>query len=166
MCSSDLNDLTDYTHFRAAVAGKESVAVIGGGLIGCEFANDLTSGGYKVSVIDIATQPLPRLLPPEGSAARDDLEELFRSQRMHVRRSGIECASIFAKTVLMRELLALSVCPQEIARHLREEKLLAILPLRMPPVFGANSVMTLRTQEPTPALKAFVNCMREATSAA
>ena len=33
-----------------------------------EFANDLTSGGYKVSVIDIATQPLPRLLPPEGSA--------------------------------------------------------------------------------------------------
>lgn len=63
-----VNDLTDYKHFRAAVAGKESVAVIGGGLIGCEFANDLTSGGYKVSVIDIATQPLPRLLPPEGSA--------------------------------------------------------------------------------------------------
>ncbi len=63
-----VNDLTDYTHFRAEIAGKEAVAVIGGGLIGCEFANDLTSGGFKVSVIDIAPQPLPRLLPPEGGA--------------------------------------------------------------------------------------------------
>ena len=63
-----INDLTDYTLFRAAIAGKRSVAVIGGGLIGCEFANDLTAGGFKVSVIDIAPQPLPRLLPPEGAA--------------------------------------------------------------------------------------------------
>jgi rubredoxin-NAD+ reductase len=63
-----VNDLTDYTQFRAAIAGKETVAVIGGGLIGCEFANDLTAGGFKVSVIDIAPQPLSRLLPSEGAA--------------------------------------------------------------------------------------------------
>lgn len=63
-----VNDLTDYTQFRAAIAGKETVAVIGGGLIGCEFANDLTSGGLRVSVIDIAPQPLSRLLPPQGAA--------------------------------------------------------------------------------------------------
>jgi rubredoxin-NAD+ reductase len=63
-----INDLTDYTRFRAAIAGKRAVTVIGGGLIGCEFANDLTSGGFKVSVIDIAPQPLSRLLPPEGAA--------------------------------------------------------------------------------------------------
>ena len=63
-----VNDLGDYTKFRAAIAGREAVAVIGGGLIGCEFANDLTSGGFKVSVIDIAPQPLSRLLPPEGAA--------------------------------------------------------------------------------------------------
>lgn len=63
-----VNDLADYTHFRAEIAGKQTVAVIGGGLIGCEFANDLTSGGFKVSVIDIAPQPLSRLLPPEGAA--------------------------------------------------------------------------------------------------
>ncbi len=63
-----INDLGDYTRFRAAIAGKRSIAVIGGGLIGCEFANDLTSGGFQVSVIDIAPQPLSRLLPPEGAA--------------------------------------------------------------------------------------------------
>jgi DNA-binding transcriptional LysR family regulator len=109
-------------------------------------------------------EPWPWILPPEGSAARDDLEELFRSTRIRARRAGIECASIFAITVLLRELQALAVCPQEIARHLREEKLLAILPLSMPPVFGANSVITLRAQEHTPAMKTFVQCLREVTS--
>jgi rubredoxin-NAD+ reductase len=63
-----INDLTDYTQFRATIAGKETIAIIGGGLIGCEFANDLTSGGFKVRVIDIAPQPLSRLLPPAGAA--------------------------------------------------------------------------------------------------
>jgi len=63
-----VNDLEDYARFRTAIKDKRAIAIIGAGLIGCEFANDLTSAGFKVDVIDIATQPLPRLLPPEGSA--------------------------------------------------------------------------------------------------
>ncbi len=63
-----VNDLDDYARFRAAIKDKRTVAVIGAGLIGCEFANDLSSAGYKVESIDIAGQPLPRLLPPEGGA--------------------------------------------------------------------------------------------------
>ena len=67
-----VNDLDDYACFRAAIAGKTSVAVIGGGLIGCEFANDLSATGHKVHVIDIADQPLPRLLPPAGGAMMEE----------------------------------------------------------------------------------------------
>jgi len=63
-----VNDLEDYTRLRAAIKDKRAVAVIGAGLIGCEFANDLASAGFKVDVIDIAGQPLPRLLPPESGA--------------------------------------------------------------------------------------------------
>lgn len=63
-----VNSLDDYARFRAAIEGKHTVAVIGAGLIGCEFANDLTSAGYKVDVIDVAPHPLSRLLPPEGGA--------------------------------------------------------------------------------------------------
>jgi rubredoxin-NAD+ reductase len=44
------------------------IAIIGAGLIGCEFANDLAAGGYGVDIIDIAPQALGRLLPPEGGA--------------------------------------------------------------------------------------------------
>ncbi len=63
-----VNDLDDYAHFRAALPEQAAVALIGAGLIGSEFANDLTSGGHAVQVIDIAAHPLSRLLTPEGGA--------------------------------------------------------------------------------------------------
>ena len=63
-----VNDLDDYARFRNTLEGKKRVAIIGAGLIGCEFANDLAAGGYAVDIIDIAQQALGRLLPPEGGA--------------------------------------------------------------------------------------------------
>ncbi len=63
-----VNDLDDYARFRAAIDGKKRIAIIGAGLIGCEFANDLAANGYTVDIIDIAPQALGRLLPPEGGA--------------------------------------------------------------------------------------------------
>ena len=63
-----VNDLEEYARFRAAIKDKPVVAVIGAGLIGCEFAHDLSSAGHKAEVIDIAGYPLSRLLTPEGGA--------------------------------------------------------------------------------------------------
>jgi rubredoxin-NAD+ reductase len=63
-----VNDLDEYANFRAALKDHSTVALIGAGLIGSEFANDLTAGGHQVSVVDIAPHPLSRLLPPEGGA--------------------------------------------------------------------------------------------------
>ncbi len=58
-----VNDLEDYALFRKAIVGKKKVAILGAGLIGCEFANDLVLGDYEVDVIDLAPQALGRLLP-------------------------------------------------------------------------------------------------------
>ncbi|HKA42461.1 MAG TPA: FAD-dependent oxidoreductase [Burkholderiales bacterium] len=63
-----VNSLDDYARLRGTLTGKTTVAIIGAGLIGCEFANDLSGAGFKVEVIDIADQPLPRLLPPVAAA--------------------------------------------------------------------------------------------------
>lgn len=63
-----VNDLDDYRRFRDAIAEKKSIAILGAGLIGCEFANDLVTNGYKVVVIDMAPQLLGRLLPVESAA--------------------------------------------------------------------------------------------------
>ncbi|MBU3567161.1 NAD(P)/FAD-dependent oxidoreductase [Polynucleobacter alcilacus] len=62
-----VNDLEDYARFRHAIVGKKNIAILGAGLIGCEFANDLVLGGYAVDVIDLAAQPLGRLLPEQAA---------------------------------------------------------------------------------------------------
>jgi rubredoxin---NAD+ reductase len=67
-----VNDLRDYARFRAAIEGRKRVAILGAGLIGCEFANDLVLGGHAVEVADIAAQPLGRLLPAEAAAGLRD----------------------------------------------------------------------------------------------
>jgi rubredoxin-NAD+ reductase len=64
-----VNDLQDYARFRAAAEGKRRVLVLGAGLIGCEFANDLVAGGFQVEVVAPCEQLLPTLLPSEPAAA-------------------------------------------------------------------------------------------------
>ncbi|MHA3055000.1 FAD-dependent oxidoreductase [Acinetobacter sp. ANC 4633] len=60
-----VNSLTDYRTFREQLDQKQDkrIAILGAGLIGCEFANDLQHAGYQTTVIDLAPQPLGRLLP-------------------------------------------------------------------------------------------------------
>lgn len=67
-----VNDLEEYAKFRNAIAGKKRVAILGAGLIGCEFANDLAIGSYEVDVIDLAPQALGRLLPQAAAQALQD----------------------------------------------------------------------------------------------
>ena len=63
-----VNDLDDYGRFHTLLDGKKNIVIIGAGLIGSEFANDLVAAGHHVDAIDIANQPLGRLLPPQGGA--------------------------------------------------------------------------------------------------
>lgn len=63
-----VNDLDDYARFTDRLEGVKTVAILGGGLIGCEFANDLLAREITPTVIDLADRALPRLLPPEASA--------------------------------------------------------------------------------------------------
>lgn len=72
-----VNDLADYAVFRGAIEGKRRIAVLGGGLIGCEFANDLVHAGYAVDVVHLGEWPLERLLPVEaGRRLADSLAAL------------------------------------------------------------------------------------------
>lgn len=58
-----VNDLQDYTRFRDALKPGSRVAILGGGLIGSEFANDLAAAGYRVEVVHLGPWPLERLIP-------------------------------------------------------------------------------------------------------
>lgn len=61
-----VNDLSDYAQLRERLATAKSVVIMGAGLIGCEFANDLAVAGYEVSVIDPGPYPLASLMPEQA----------------------------------------------------------------------------------------------------
>ena len=72
-----VNSLDDFRHFHAAIAAKDAgsdnsdrlgktVVIMGAGLIGCEFANDLVQAGHQVHVVDPSDRPLSALLPAEA----------------------------------------------------------------------------------------------------
>lgn len=61
-----VNNLHDYHGFRQRLLGVRRVAILGDGLIGCEFANDLAASGFEVSVIGLGQWPMARLLPAEA----------------------------------------------------------------------------------------------------
>ncbi|QHG67871.1 NAD(P)/FAD-dependent oxidoreductase [Pseudomonas putida] len=64
-----INDLEDYARFRAAALGKQRVLILGAGLIGCEFANDMRLGSFEVDVVAPCEQVMPTLLHPAAAAA-------------------------------------------------------------------------------------------------
>ncbi|MEY4738310.1 MAG: hypothetical protein RL302_2629 [Pseudomonadota bacterium] len=78
-----VNSLDDFKMFHLALSPRgisadssqnnsRTIVIMGAGLIGCEFANDLTHAGHRVHVADPAAKPLALLLP---GAASDQLTQ-------------------------------------------------------------------------------------------
>lgn len=59
-----VNDLKSYQMlYERLQTGRQHITMLGAGLIGCEFADDLTKAGHTVTLVDPQTQALSRLLP-------------------------------------------------------------------------------------------------------
>ncbi len=81
-----VNSLDDFAAFHAALGvdatiaasgASKTVLIMGAGLIGCEFANDLVQAGVRVHVADPAPRPLAALLPADaGEQLQTALSEL------------------------------------------------------------------------------------------
>jgi rubredoxin-NAD+ reductase len=83
-----INSLEDFAAFYSALSPhaetanssekhSKTVVIMGAGLIGCEFANDLSLAGHRVHVADPAPRPLAALLPADaGLQLQKALENL------------------------------------------------------------------------------------------
>ncbi|OGB50703.1 MAG: pyridine nucleotide-disulfide oxidoreductase [Burkholderiales bacterium RIFOXYC12_FULL_60_6] len=79
-----VNALQDFSEFHARLMSvnsaaadggidlKKRIVIMGAGLIGCEFANDLMGSDFEVTVVDPSASPIAALLPPGLS---DELRE-------------------------------------------------------------------------------------------
>ncbi|WP_027960726.1 FAD-dependent oxidoreductase [Halomonas halodenitrificans] len=76
-----INHLTDYRRLRERIdaLSPARVLILGAGLIGCEFADDLSAAGHRITLADQAAQPLSRLLPPPLATR---LAEALRHRRV------------------------------------------------------------------------------------
>ena len=89
-----VNCLADYRSFRdnLSLRQEKRVLLLGAGLIGCEFANDLKTTGHDVTVVDIAPQPLGRLLPEQTAKAfQAGLESIGIRFALNTTVTRIEC---------------------------------------------------------------------------
>ncbi|MBK9589315.1 MAG: FAD-dependent oxidoreductase [Sphingomonadales bacterium] len=69
-----VNQLDHYDRFRKELPDGARVLIMGSGLVGTEFANDLVTTGYKPLVVDMLPLPLGQLVPlPVGEKVRDAL---------------------------------------------------------------------------------------------
>ncbi len=81
-----VNDLDDYAAWRHGLGPAARVLLVGAGLIGAEFADDLAGSGRTVTMVDPAPWPLGRLLPEElGRDLGQALER--RGVRLHLGRT-------------------------------------------------------------------------------
>ena len=72
-----VNSLDDYRTLISQLNKKQHVAVIGSGLVGVEFAHDLVSDGYQVSVICVSNKPLDNFVPADiGDALQQSMQQL------------------------------------------------------------------------------------------
>lgn len=93
-----VNDLDEYRAFLHRAAQAKHVLIMGAGLVGCEFANDLHSQGIRSTLIDPAPYPLATLLPEALGAALQqglssiDVEQFYGTQvsELNANSSGFE----------------------------------------------------------------------------
>ena len=72
-----INSLDHYKAFYQRLSDVEHVCIVGAGLIGCEFANDLLAAGKRVSVVSNTPLPLNGVIPSAMSEALlDELKSL------------------------------------------------------------------------------------------
>lgn len=98
-----VNDLTDYARFCEHLERAQRIAILGAGLVGCEFANDLCSVKKEVHVIEPAHGPLARFLPEQSQhALRVALEQAgvnwhFGSLLAELHRHGTQVRAVLKK---------------------------------------------------------------------
>lgn len=84
-----VNSLDDFRNWYPQLIPGRRVLLIGAGLIGCEFADDLITFGLHVELVDPAPWPLARLLPKLlGETLRNALTD--RGARLHLGRKVVK----------------------------------------------------------------------------
>ncbi|MGZ8291363.1 MAG: NAD(P)/FAD-dependent oxidoreductase, partial [Telluria sp.] len=100
-----VNHIADYSLMRerlAAVGDSARVAILGAGLIGCEFADDMAAAGHHVTLVDPNPRPLAALAAP---ALSEGLERAWDGRSITL-ALGTTAAAVSRRGAQLRVTLA------------------------------------------------------------
>lgn len=71
-----INELSAWTGLhQKLISGSRRIVIVGAGMVGCELADDFANAGHQVTLLDIQSDPLAGLLPPQAAERlREGLE--------------------------------------------------------------------------------------------
>jgi len=58
-----VNSLAEYASFRSSISSDQRIMIVGGGLVGCELADDLSSNDFNLTMVNPHPHILSSLLP-------------------------------------------------------------------------------------------------------
>lgn len=80
----DYKKIHDSTSLLALKKAPQSILIVGGGVIGCEFASLFNMLEAEVTILEL----MPRLIPMEEKTVSEALEKAFKQQGIQVRTSA------------------------------------------------------------------------------
>jgi dihydrolipoamide dehydrogenase len=109
----ELNKTTVISSDEALTLDKapKSIAIVGAGAVGCEFADVFAAFGSKVTVIEV----LPRILPLEDEDSSKEVERSFRKRGMNILTNAKISAAKVAKDGARLTVAAGGGKPEDIA---------------------------------------------------
>jgi len=94
----DETDILSSDGILNAISLPKSMVIIGGGVIGCEFANLFNAFGAKVTIVEF----LDRLIATQSREASKRLEAIFRKKGIEINTSSCAEEVVKAKSIMVK----------------------------------------------------------------
>jgi DNA-binding transcriptional LysR family regulator len=103
----------------------------------------------------------PWIIPPAGTSMGESFRQLMVKRRIEVPRNRVESGSIVANKTLIQRTDAVGFFTRQIAELYAEQKVVAVLGVKLAPVAGAVGMMWVKDRPLSPSAQLMLTSLRE-----
>ena len=103
----------------------------------------------------------PWIIPPAGTSVGESFRQLMVRRRIEVPRNRVESGSIVANKTLIQRTDAVGFFTRQIAELYAEQKVVAVLGVKLAPVAGAVGMMWVKDRPLSPSAQLMLTSLRE-----
>ena len=107
-----------------------------------------------------ALAALPWVMPPPWASLRVKLEQVFLAKGLQPPGDTVETASFLALHTVVRRRGAAALVARSVARQFERERLVRVLPVRVPVELPPVGIITVRGRRNSPSADRLIECLR------